>query len=59
MAGTMLKDHVRHMILDEEQFAKIVELLTPGYECSKIMLAQLQAQQPQPDQPPDDAEHED
>lgn len=31
--------------LSDEQFAKLVELLTPGYECAKLMLADYQRQQ--------------
>lgn len=31
--------------LSSEQFDKLVELLTPGYEMAKIMLAQMQAQE--------------
>ena len=37
-ATTMHGDHV---IISDEQFSKLVELLTPGYECSKLMLAEL------------------
>jgi hypothetical protein len=45
---TRLSDHERAnggtIRLDDDQFDKLVELLTPGYELSKIFLAQhLQA----------------
>lgn len=33
------------VVLDPAQFDKIVELLTPGYELSKLYLAQIRAQQ--------------
>lgn len=46
MAATTL--HGDHVIISDEQFDKLVELLTPGYECSKLMLAELQARAPQP-----------
>ncbi len=49
---TMLRDNAGHVQLTDDQFNKLVELLTPGYECSKLMLAELQARAPQPDQPP-------
>lgn len=52
MAATMLRDSAGHVQLTDDQFNKLVELLTPGYECSKLMLAELQARAPQPDQPP-------
>ncbi len=31
------------VILSDEQFSKLVELLTPGFECAKLMLADYQA----------------
>lgn len=34
------RDYVR---LDEEQFAKLVELLTPGYELAKAYMAEMEA----------------
>lgn len=30
------------VVLSGEQFDKLVELLTPGYECAKLMLADYQ-----------------
>ncbi len=39
---TLLKDHAREhstVTLNDEQFAKLVELLTPGYEVAKLYLA--------------------
>ena len=51
---TLLSDHPRHVTLTDDQFDRLVELLTPGYECSKLMLAELQARQPQPDTPPEE-----
>lgn len=32
-------------VLDPEQFARIEELLLPGYECAVLMLADMQRQQ--------------
>ncbi len=32
--------------LSPEQFARLEELLTPGYECAKMMLADYQARAP-------------
>ncbi len=29
--------------LSDDQFNKLIELLTPGYECAKMMLADYQA----------------
>lgn len=31
------------VVLSDEQFAKLVELLTPGYECAQAMLAERRA----------------
>lgn len=43
-----LSDHERAhggtVTLSDEQFAKLVELLTPGYELAKAYLAQAQKQ---------------
>jgi hypothetical protein len=39
MAATTM--HGDPVVLSDEQFSKLVELLTPGYECSKLMLAEL------------------
>jgi len=47
MAATMLKDSAGHVQLTDEQFNRIVDLLTPGYELSKLMLAQYQEAHPQ------------
>jgi len=52
MAATMLRDSAGHVQLTDEQFAKLVELLTPGYELSKLMLAQYQEAHPQAPTPP-------
>jgi hypothetical protein len=35
----LLSDHERNVVLSAEQFDKLVELLTPGYEAAKIFLA--------------------
>jgi hypothetical protein len=44
-----MSDHERATVtLSAEQFDKLVELLTPGYELSKLYLAQMQALQPSP-----------
>ena len=53
---TLLSDHPRHVTLTDDQFDRLVELLTPGYECSKLMLAELQKRAPQPDTTPEDHE---
>ena len=37
-------------ILSPEQFARIEELLLPGYECAKLMLADYQARAAQADE---------
>lgn len=39
MAATTM--HTDRVVISDEQFEKLVELLTPGYECSKLMLAEL------------------
>ena len=39
------------MYLSDDQFNKLVELLTPGYELSKAYLASMQ---PKADTPPDE-----
>jgi hypothetical protein len=54
MAATTM--HGDPVVLSDEQFSKLVELLTPGYELSKIFLAQHQAAQPEPPQPVDTAD---
>ncbi len=41
MAATTM--HTDRVVISDEQFEKLVELLTPGYECSKLMLAELQS----------------
>lgn len=38
-------DERQVIMLDPEQFARIEELLLPGYECAKLMLADIQRQQ--------------
>jgi hypothetical protein len=50
----MLADRSDQVHLSAEQFAKLVELLTPGYELSKIFLDQHKAAaaEPKPDQEP-------
>ena len=62
MATTTM--HGEHVFISDEQFSRLVELLTPGYECSKLMLAELQARdaerqkfEAQPDLPPDAGDH--
>ena len=42
MAHTM-GDRVDTVVLSDEQFNKLVELLTPGYEASKMFLAEHKA----------------
>lgn len=39
-----INDHIpaATAVLSDEQFAKLVDILTPGYELSKLMLAQYQ-----------------
>lgn len=49
-----LSDHERAqntVTLSDDQFAKLVELLTPGYELSKLMLATQFAKDACPAQP--------
>lgn len=46
---TLLSDHERSqstVTLSDEQFAKLVELLTPGYELAKMYLAQNHPEAP-------------
>ena len=42
--STTMFDNARTVKLDQEQFDKLVELLTPGYEASKHFMAHLAAQ---------------
>lgn len=50
-----LSDHERAtstVTLNDEQFAKLVELLTPGYEVSKLYLADYHRNQPPAEEAP-------
>lgn len=51
------------MYLSEDQFNKLVELLTPGYELAKAYMAEIAARTPpvaemptEPTEPPHDAD---
>lgn len=46
-AGQPLEQSATGGSLSDAQFAQLVELLTPGYECSKLMLADYHRQQDQ------------
>lgn len=53
MKGTEVMAMPRDVVfLSDDQFNKLVELLTPGYECAKLMLADRAAYSTPPETAP-------